>query len=91
MTEFEGLKALSEFYYLKSLDTIVKDAKIMIGQTKEVGGNLIFHICAKKESALKHATKFVKKYKRSCYIFDFEFYPDKIKYVKAHFTNANLN
>ena len=56
MTEFEGLKELSEFYYLKSLGTIVKDAKIMIGQTKEVGGDLIFHICAKNAIALQNSS-----------------------------------
>jgi hypothetical protein len=81
MTELEFLKLLCEKRYLEDQD-IVRDAKIMAGFTHEKGGKIIVHICARKARAIMHAKKFIKKYKRFCFVFDFIDYPDKVKWTK---------
>ena len=81
MTELEFLKLLCEKRYLED-QYIVRDAKMMAGFTHDSGGNIIVNICASKARAIKHAKKFIKKYNRFCFVFDFIDYPDTVYWTK---------
>jgi CheY-specific phosphatase CheX len=92
MNDLQSLSLMAENFYHQD-KSLVEDVKIVIGLTKNVGGQMIVHFCGKKENAIKHAKDFAMKYKKECYIFDFCDYKtkEKVKYTKVDFVQPAKN
>lgn len=92
MTDLETYKIFAEKLYHQD-QNLRRDIKIIIGLTKEIGGQLIVTFTGTKKKALKHASNFVKKYKKVCFIYDFIDYETRgvVKFTKVDRTSPNLN
>ncbi len=70
MTDLEEYQLLAEHLY-NTDQSLRRDAKIIIGATKHTGGEIKVTVTGTKKKAIEHASDFVIKYKKKCFVYDF--------------------